>query len=98
MTESIFMHGWATIIGSLAAIAIIVTALGVLLGVLKPADALKRIGAYLGIVILLMLIPGALINLWSVMSVWQRVALAAIGVAIWWLLRPRLQARRIKEK
>jgi hypothetical protein len=52
MTESIFMHGWANIVGAFATIAIIVTALGVLLGVLKPADALKRIGAFLGIVIL----------------------------------------------
>jgi hypothetical protein len=94
MNESIFMHGWASIIGSLATIAIIVTALGVLLGVLKPADALKKIGAYLGIIILLILIPGALLNLWSVMSVWQRVALAAIGGVIWWWRRPRAIEKR----
>jgi len=84
------------IIGSLATIAIIVTALGLMLGVLKPADARKRIGAYLGIIVLLMLIPGALINLWSVMSVWERIALAAIGVAIWWWRRPRGQTRKKK--
>ena len=93
MNESIFMRGWASIIGSLATIAMIVTALGVLLGVLKPAAALKRIGACLGIVILLMLIPGALVDLWSVMSVWQQIALAAIGVAML-VLRPAHKIRR----
>lgn len=88
MNESILMHGWATIIGSLATIAIIVTALGILLRVLKPAEVLKSIGALLAMSILLMLIPGALVNLWSVMSVWQQVALAAMVVAIWWWRRP----------
>jgi hypothetical protein len=94
MNESIFRHGWATIIGSLATVAIIVTALGLLLGVLKAADALKRIGAYLGIVVLLMLIPGALVSLWSVMSVWQRLGAAAIVLVVSLLKRPRRKSRK----
>jgi len=56
----------------------------------------KRIGAHLGIIVLLMLIPGALVSLWSVMSVWQRIALAAIGIAIWWWRQARGQTRKNK--
>jgi len=98
MSGSIFVHGWATIIGSLATIAIIVIALGLLLGVLKLAEALKRIGALLGIVILLTLIPGAFATLWFAMSVWQRIALAVMGITILWWRRPRGQTRKAKEK
>jgi hypothetical protein len=65
-----------------------------LLGVLKPADALKRIAAYLAIVILLMLIPGALVNLWSAMSVWQQFALPVIGIGILLWLRPNRRTSR----
>jgi hypothetical protein len=96
VNESIFMHGWATIIGSLATIAIIATALGLMLRVLKAADALKRIGACLGLAVLLKLIPGALINLWLSMSVWERIALTVVGLVTVWWRRPRRQSRKNK--
>jgi len=96
MNESILIDGWATIIGSLATIAIIVTALGILLGVLKPAEALKRIAALLGISILLMLIPGALVNLWLNMSLWQKITAAVVGLLILWGRRRRRRTKTHK--
>lgn len=48
----------------LAAIAFILTAFGIMLGIVKPADALRRVGAILGIVVLLMVIPVTLVNVW----------------------------------
>jgi len=92
MNESILIDGWATIIGSLATIAIIVTALGVL----KPAEALKRIAALLGISILLMLIPGALVNLWLNMSLWQKITAAVVGLLILWGRRRRRRTKTHK--
>ena len=60
-----------------------------MLSIVKPVDVLKYIGAILGIVIGLMLLPGVLVNLWSGMSLWQRLALAAIGIGVWQWQRSR---------
>ena len=78
-----FMHDWVTLMGSLAMGALILTAFGLMLGIVKPADALRRVGAILGAVVLLMVIPVTLVSIWSSMSLWQRLALAAIGIGIW---------------
>jgi predicted tellurium resistance membrane protein TerC len=93
VTESNFMHGWVVFMGSLATIALILTAFGLMLGIVKPADAVKHVGAILGIVIALMLVPGALVSAWSSLSLWQRIALAAIGIGVWQWRRPRRQPR-----
>ena len=89
MTGSSLMHGWVSILGSLAMIAIILTAFGLMVGIVKPADAVKHIGAIFGIVIGLMVIPGILGSAWSALSLWQQIALIAIGIGVIQLLRPR---------
>ena len=89
MNGSNLMQAWVSIVGSLAMIALILIALGIMLGFVKPADALRHSGAILGVVITLMLIPGALANAWSALSLWQRIALAAIGIGIGLWLGPR---------
>ena len=79
---------WVSLTQSLAIIAIILTALGLMLGIVKPADALKHVGAILGIVVVLMLIPDVLLNLWSAISLWQWIGLAVIWIGIWQWRRP----------
>ena len=88
------MHGWVALLGPLAMIALILTALGLMIGIVKPADAPKHIGAILVIVIGLMVVPGILANAWSAMSLWQQIALLAIGIGVFWWLRPRRQPRK----
>lgn len=92
MSGSNLMHGWMVLMGSLATIALILTAFGLMLGILKPANARRCIVAIACIVILFMLIPGVLVSAWLSLSLWQRVALAAIGIAVrqW----PRPQSRK----
>lgn len=97
MNASNFMHGWITLLGSLAVIAIILIALGLMTRIVKPAMALKHVGATLGIVIVLMLLPGILVNAWSAMPLWQRIALVAIGVAIWRWRQPHRHPRRRRD-
>jgi hypothetical protein len=87
---------WVALIQSLAISALILTGLGLMLGVVKPADALKQVGAILGILILLVLIPDAPIKLWSAISLWQWVGLAAIGIVIWQWRRPGRRAPQKK--
>jgi hypothetical protein len=94
MNGSNFMQGWVAIAGSVATIALILTAFGLMLGIVKPADALRRVAAILGIVMLLMVLPAVLVNISSGMSLWQRLGLAAIGIGFWQWRRPRRQHRR----
>ena len=61
-------------------IALILIAFGLVLGIVKTADAPKRVGAIVGVVIVLIFIPGILLNIWSGLSLWQRVAMLAIGI------------------
>lgn len=89
-----FMQGWVAFAGSAATIALILTALELTLGFVKPADALRRIGVIASIVILLMLIPGVLVGAWLILSLWQRIALVAIGIGVWRLRRPHRQRQK----
>jgi len=94
MSASNFMQAWVALTGSLAIIAIILTAIGLMLGVVKPADAGRHLGAILGVVIVLMFFPGVLVSVWSGLSFWQQIALIAIGIGVFSWLRPRRQPRK----
>lgn len=94
MNGSNFMQGWIALTGSVATIALILTAFGLMLGIVKPADALRRVGAILGIVMLLLVLPAVFVSIWLGMSLWQRLGLAAIGIGVWQWRRPRRESRR----
>jgi hypothetical protein len=93
LNGSNLMKGWVALAGSLAMIALILTAFGFMLGIVKPADALRRVAAILGIVILLLMLPAIIVSAWTAMSLWQQLALAAIGIGVLLWLRPRRQPR-----
>ena len=97
MYEAAFIHGCMSLLGALATIAIIITALGTILGLVKPPDALKYCGVIVGLTIVIALIVSVLVGLWSSMSVWQKLALAATVATIFWLRHTRRQARKRRE-
>jgi hypothetical protein len=94
MNGSNFIHWLVALTGSVATIALILTAFGLMLGIVKPADALRRVAVILGVVMLLMVTPAIIVNVWTAMSLWQRFALAAIGLGFSQLFRPRRKARK----
>jgi hypothetical protein len=94
MSESNFMHWWMNLIESFATIALILTAFGLMLGIVKPSDALKRLGAILGTVIVLIFITGILVSAWSCMPLWEKIDLVAIGIAAWQWRRPQRLSRK----
>jgi hypothetical protein len=93
MSESNFMHWWMNLVGSLATIALIIAAFGLILGSLKPADTLMRIGSILGAVIALIFAPCILVNAWLGMTLWEKIGLVAIVIVAWQWRRPRQQTR-----
>jgi hypothetical protein len=86
----------AALAEAFAVIELILTAFGLMLGLVKPGDAFRRIAAILGVVIVAMVIPAILANAWSAMSFWQRLAVAAIALGIWQLARRRRRSRRTR--
>ena len=98
MHEANFIQGCMSILGSLALIAIIVTALGTIVGIVKPADAVKHCSLTLGIVIVLVLTVSVLVGLWSSMTVFQKIILAAIGFGVWRLRSEGYRKGRKKDE
>ena len=84
-----FMQDWTQLVKSLAVIAFLLTGFGLMLGFIKPAVALRRVAAILGIVVMLPLIPCALAKLWADIPLWQWIGLGAIGICVcqWWRTR-----------
>jgi hypothetical protein len=92
------MAEWAHLIGALAMIGIILTALSLILGIVNRSDAMQYIGAICGIVIVLLLLPGVLIGLLSAISAWQWIGLVAVGFAVLlWKQSARQSRKRRKE-
>jgi hypothetical protein len=75
-----FPNELARIVGTLATIAIIVAAFGLMLGILKPADAFKRIGVTVGIVIALLILAQVVIAEWLALTIWQQFGVVAVGL------------------
>jgi Sec-independent protein secretion pathway component TatC len=98
MYEPNVVQGCESIVGSLAVMAIIVTALATMVGLVKPADTVKYYGAIVGIAIVSILIVSVFVGLWSSMSLWQKAVIAAMGFGIWWMRRERNRPRKKREE
>ncbi len=98
MYEPNVVQGCESIIGSVAVMAIIVSALGTMVGLVKPADTAKYCGAIIGIAIVLVLLVSVFVGLWSSMSLWQKVVVVAIVFGVWRLRRERNRPRRKREE
>lgn len=93
MNGSNFMQCWVALTSAVAMVALILTAFGLMLGIVKPADVFTRVAAIVGVIMLLSLLPAIILGLWSDMSIWRRFGLAAIVFGVCLLLRPRRGSR-----
>jgi hypothetical protein len=74
-------------------LTVALTALGLMIGLVKLADIPKKLGTILGILIALTILPGILVSASARMSLSQQIGLAAIGVVILMVLIPRRKTR-----
>jgi hypothetical protein len=72
---------WDRLVESVAGIAFIVTAFALMLGIMKPDVAFKRIGGLLAVVVVLIILPGVIMNTWQAISPWQQIGVLAVLVA-----------------
>ena len=82
MNGSNFMQGWVSLAGSVATIALILTAFGLMLGIVKPADVFEARGRHPRRRYSFVAAPGILASLWSAIPLWQRIAIVVIGIGI----------------
>lgn len=78
---------WDAVVVSGAVIAIAGIALGLMTRVIEPPNALRRIGATLGCMVILTMVPPIFLHLLGTLSLWQRfviVALVGLGSAVAW--------------
>jgi Flp pilus assembly protein TadB len=78
--------------------AIIVTALATMIGLVKAADILKHCGAIVGIAIVFVLFVSVFVGLWSSMSMWQKVVASVVVFSVWRVRRERRQPRKKREE
>lgn len=78
------------LVASAAVVAIVVIALGLMIRVIDPSIALRRIGAALGYVIILIMVPPIIVHLWGALTLWQQLGvIAALGVTVTIVLHGR---------
>jgi hypothetical protein len=69
---------WDAIVATSSVIAIAVTAIGMIVGLIQLSDALKRIALIIGLLILLLIMPPIILSMWRALSLWQQLGLAAL--------------------
>ena len=70
---------WNTIVISAAVIAIVIIAIGLMIRVIEPLSALRRIGGTLGCIVILAMLPPLIVHLWHWLSLWQQIGIAVLG-------------------
>jgi hypothetical protein len=91
MTENFLV----SLLSSLAVIVIMLIAIGLMVGVVSPGEAMKQILAILGIVTVIVLAPRILYAMWSGMSLTAHAGLIVIGILIlWWKVCQEKDAKK----
>ncbi len=78
MIETMVLSIWASLVESVALIAIIVLAFGVIVRAVAPGDVMRRLGMIIGIVILLLMMPVIIASQWNSMSFGQHLGIIAV--------------------
>lgn len=86
MIEARIFSVWDGLVGSAALIAIIILALCVMVNTVEPSDAPRHLSVIVGVAIMLIMLPAAIVALWSSMTVGQHLGIAMIVIAIIFLI------------
>jgi len=97
MWQTIIVQWCNSIAGSIALLALIVIALGTMVGLIKPGEVMQSVGLVIGIVIASILLVSVFVGLWSSMSVWQKLVSAALVANVFRLRQMRRQVRKGRE-
>jgi hypothetical protein len=86
---------WDAIVECGAILALILTTLGMMVRFVELGEGLKRIGIVLGSAVLLVMLPAIMVNIWSALTIWQKLGvLAIIGLVVALPLSRRKRSHR----
>lgn len=94
MIETNLMRGWAGIVESVALVAIVLLAIGLIVSAVKLSDIIKHLGIIIGCAILLPILPAIMATAWSSMSYWQHLGIFILGTMIGLSIRALRRARK----
>jgi hypothetical protein len=86
MNGSNLMQGWLTLVGLLAITALVLTAFGIMIGVVKPADAFRRISVIMGTVIALLILPQIVIGEWMALTIGHKIGIVVLVIGAFLVL------------
>lgn len=69
---------WDAAVESVTIIIIVINAIGIMVGLIEFSQAAKRIGLVIGSLVLLMMLPPILVNLYHKLSFWQQFGVLAL--------------------
>lgn len=69
---------WDAVIASAAVIIIVLITLGLMIPVIQPAKAFRRIGATLGCMVVLVMLPPIILHSWFSLSMWQQLGIVVV--------------------
>ena len=87
---------WNAMLISAAVTSIIVIALGLLIRVIEPLKALRRIGATIGCMVILVMLPPIIVHLWHSLSLWQQIGVAFLIFMAAFVWNRRTKATRTR--
>lgn len=91
------LHLWNFMVSAAAVIAIVVIAIGLMVGMTDAHRAFARLGAVFAILVLLLVLPPILVGLWRTLSIGQQfgiIMLWGLLVVVFFLRRTRLRSKR----
>jgi hypothetical protein len=84
--ETKLLSAWDSLVGSVALLAIIVLSFCVMVSAVKPSDVPRHLGAIVGVVILLIMLPAIIMGLWNTLSLGQHLRIIVVCAAITFLV------------
>jgi hypothetical protein len=91
---------WEAIVELVTVIILVVTAIGIMVGVVELSHALKRIAITLGCMVMLLVLPPTIVGIWHSLSGMAQIQIVALSglagfIAFRWAVRqPRMKSKR----
>lgn len=98
MIETRLLFAWDSLVGSSALITLIVLSLCIMVRAVKLGDISRHLGAIVGTVILLIMLPSIIAGLWSAMSLLQQVAMIVAILSLCHFLGPARRKPKRKDQ
>lgn len=98
MTESSIVCRAESFLGQCTVAVLVVIGLGTMIGLMKPSDSARHCGVVVAVNLILVIFVSVFVGLWATMSLWQRVVVVAMVLALWRIQRQQHLPRKKRKE